>query len=781
MLFRLFKNDLLNGKVMNSVLMLFIMISSMLSCTSIALLYSTTNSLDYFLNTKGNVAPLNLMVNSVKSQDKKRIEQWIHTEQLNEHSEYVDFLTIPIENLKVEGKAVPDNTGPYLTKISEKYNHVFDEFGNEVQINKGEVSLPYFMKKGAGFKIGDTLEVNIENKKFSYRVSSFNKDPFLGSMMTGMKRILFQKDDLDEMKKITPVNNIGVLLFIQDNGNRNAIEHSWEQAELPTYVSMDYDTIYMANIGVQGGNSALLLTTGIILLLMSFITMRFAILFQIENNYHEIGIMKAIGLQNKQIRNLYLMKYMGITIIGCILGYFLSLPLTSFMNDTLSSDILQMPTLFGKILALVVIVLIIILTSLFAIYVMRRMKKQSAIESIRKGSTGERFHKLSKISLHKRNHMSVLSYLGMSDIMNHMKTYVAMIIVYILALLLLILPLKLQNIFHGDGFLRVLNFTIGDLYSQQFNNSMNVEERKVIQDKLQKDLRVYDKNVKVNQEIMTSVSIILPDYNDAGFVTKRADKGEKIKFNDGSKPVQKDEIAITSKLSNLYNKHTGDIIKLKIDGKISEFMITGVYDSMMNLGKNMLLSDGYEVKTTTMLQYVITLSVPESQKEDMIQEIKQDYKDYKLLDSEDSANNYSGGMMDQMVTLVILIITLVSLIIFFITLLFAKLQILRDQGSIAVLESIGYHKKHIRAWQLRRTIMISIISIGFGLCIQAVVMSPFIKLIFQILGMGNITLQTDFMKEYIIAPLLLISIIVIGQWISNLQIKNMQLKDLSED
>ncbi|HBQ73449.1 MAG TPA: ABC transporter permease, partial [Erysipelotrichaceae bacterium] len=81
------------------------------------------------------------------------------------------------------------------------------------------------------------------------------------------------------------------------------------------------------------GTSAMLLMSGIILLCTSFLIIRFTILFQIESNYAEIGIMKAIGFQHSQIKPLYLMKYMSITLIGVIIGFFASIPFAELLES----------------------------------------------------------------------------------------------------------------------------------------------------------------------------------------------------------------------------------------------------------------------------------------------------------------------------------------------------------------------------------------------------------------------------------------------------------------
>lgn len=59
MLLRLLKNDLLHGKLTNFMVMIFLAVSTMLSCASISLIYSSQNQISYFMDDMGKVADYN--------------------------------------------------------------------------------------------------------------------------------------------------------------------------------------------------------------------------------------------------------------------------------------------------------------------------------------------------------------------------------------------------------------------------------------------------------------------------------------------------------------------------------------------------------------------------------------------------------------------------------------------------------------------------------------------------------------------------------------------------
>ncbi len=60
-------------------------------------------------------------------------------------------------------------------------------------------------------------------------------------------------------------------------------------------------------------------------MLIAMLCIRFTIITSMEEDYREIGVMKAIGIHNKDIQKLYITKYIVISAGGCICGYILSL------------------------------------------------------------------------------------------------------------------------------------------------------------------------------------------------------------------------------------------------------------------------------------------------------------------------------------------------------------------------------------------------------------------------------------------------------------------------
>ena len=86
--------------------------------------------------------------------------------------------------------------------------------------------------------------------------------------------------------------------------------------------------------------AGVLLFVSVCLILIAFLILRFTIVFTINEEYHDIGVMKAIGIKSRKIRSLYVIKYLAIALVGALVGAILSAFLDPFLlKGLLSCDL----------------------------------------------------------------------------------------------------------------------------------------------------------------------------------------------------------------------------------------------------------------------------------------------------------------------------------------------------------------------------------------------------------------------------------------------------------
>lgn len=777
MLLRLLKNDLLHGKLTNFMIMIFLAVSTMLSCASISLIYSSQNQISYFMDDMGKVADYNFSMMNITKKDIQKITAFMKAKDIDEY-QIEHAITLPLSVMRFNGTNDLESSGCFATTLPKTYNFLFDENNNTPNIQPGEVGIPLSMKHQLNLQLHDTFQILRGTRTYTYKITSFVRDSVYGSDMMGQKRIILHPADYQIQYDITQDIDHAVVLSVNDGPNTKQLEYEMQKAGLPNAILVDKETTELSFMGVSLGTSAMLLMSGIILLCMSFLIIRFTILFQIESNYAEIGIMKAIGFQHSQIKPLYLMKYMGITLIGVIIGFFTSIPFAELLENMQASVVPVMPGNTGTYLSLIIVILIPALVYTVTTLVLRKLKKQSTMDAIRKGNEGETYKEHTHFTLAKTRLHRLHSFLAFNDLMTHRKHFLMMVIIYAFCMVLILVPLTLKDAFQKDTFLQILKISIGDLYSQQNggNSVKDLEEKRAM---VLRDLKEYDEDIRVDLETMTSASLSDAGLNTSVFLMKRAD-GNTIAFDYGKAPKLSNELALSTTLAKRYGKTVGDSISMEYEGKKNTYLISGIYSSMMNLGNNILAGDlEYEYAYTGYL--VIHLSQDELTNHQVAETIKKEYKGLKLIDSRQMTKSFSGDMPQQITMMSDLIISIILIIIFALTILFSKLHMLRAKKAIALMRSMGYAKRNIRRWLFVRCMIQALCGLLLGILLHTFCMNGLLEAYLESMGMGSVELRSAPLNMYVLYPLLFILAAMAAQWIVNRTIPAWNIKDLSEE
>lgn len=136
----------------------------------------------------------------------------------------------------------------------------------------------------------------------------------------------------------------------------------------------------------------IILILSVCLIIVSFVVLRFSIGFTIAEEYREIGVMKAIGIKNHKIRGLYIVKYLMMSVIGGIIGFFASIPFGNMLIMSVSENMV-LGNDAGFLINIISAVGTVIIILLFAYGCTSKVKKLTPIDAIRSGQTGERFGK----------------------------------------------------------------------------------------------------------------------------------------------------------------------------------------------------------------------------------------------------------------------------------------------------------------------------------------------------------------------------------------------------
>ncbi|MFD2413843.1 ABC transporter permease [Paenibacillus rhizoplanae] len=783
MFLTILKKDLRRKKVMNTVLLILIILASTLAASSSSLMYSTSSALDSFIETS-KVADLNVTLANTPRYN-TAVQDWVKQEKKLEAAYTERQISLSLEQITMpEGrKSFSGNISFVLATIPEQVNRVFGENNEPYKLQPGELGLPASLMLSSGIQPGEQLMIQFGGNKRTFTVNGYFKDAFMGADLLGLKRILLSTEDFREIEKQLPEDTLmNLWSFIAVPGvDSTEISASFANSDLPVNFEVDKALVTMTYM-TDRIISAMMFAISVFLIFIAFLTLRFTIVSTLQDEYKEIGVMKAIGFRNRAIKQLYLTKYTGLACLGGILGLGISLPLTTLMSRRTSQYMILPGGSTSIMISAVSTVVMIAFILLFCLLCMRKINKASAIDAIRQGQTGERFKASRSIHLHRSRFLPPPFFLALSDVMNRLKSYTSLILTLILSTAIILIPVNLTNTIVTPKFLEYFGTVGADFYTKSVIAEKTVEQ--IRQEKELLTQRLKDQGFEVT--LAANYAVLTKYISDNGQENRRIngqknDQNVSVEILEGTAPILGNEIAITTIMSEKYGKQVGDNITFEIDGVPGTFMISGLFQSISNEGYAVWIARDYELKMVSTYLFSGDLQTPEPEKAAMMKAIQQQFPEQGIKTSLEMLEEITGGFMGQLQSINALLTAIICLITFFITSLFVRLMIAKEVYGIAVMKSIGFTNAAIRLWQVLRILIIMAVSLVLGVIAANTLGGRLLGLIFRIFGLTSLEMNILPLQVYLWYPLLILAVVMLAVYTSCGQIKRVQIWNMNKE
>lgn len=780
MFLRILRNDFKRKKVMNIVLFIFICISSLLLSSSFSVLYQSINSIPLF-QEKSNTADYNFII-PYQSSAFQEIDAWVAEEEQVTAYDLLEAITLPKGHAFANGEDISNGNGTALMKQSMHVNYVFDEAGNRITLEKNEIAIPAFMNNTLSLQPGDAIELDLYGRKKQFIFKTFIKDGFLGNAMIGNSRMIINDEDFDELNIGLSDEQKTMMLMSNCKEGYNLID-AYINKGFPSYLALHKETISVAFLGASVSLSMMLMLASTIFIVIAAMTLRFAIVTTLNEEHREIGIMKAIGLEHQRIRNIYIARYLGHAIFGCGVGFLLGIPLTNLFNSMNEQLVVVETSTFEILLAFLVSIGVAVFIILIALLVLRKLHACSAMKAIRGGQGDERFKK-DRFPLYKQSRGSMVNLLSIHDVIQKFKPYLVLMMIIILSYMLMVIPSSLKEVLKGKQMMDILGFSVADVYSESNLTVMSVAEAEAKRLDVEQEMHAFDSTISVYAQYTDTMQI----KHDSEYISVLADKQAVYRSDDtyvrGVGPKLASEIAISEVISEKVDKHVGDHMTLIANGKQEDFIISGIFSAMYNTGNSIRLGEAYELEKVTFSQHAIYVNTPD--KEAVIEEILQSDSSYHYQDAEGVIATYTSGFTSYMDISIAMLMGMILIILMLITILFTRLQVLQQKSEIAIMKSIGIASHQIRSWQIRRIMIVVVVSLipaillfmNFNVAIFNA-MSAVMGI--QKLGFRINEMIVDVKIAYLLCPLMICAVVYFFARFSTRQITHIQINEMKED
>lgn len=787
MYLNILKKDLKRKKTMNIILLVFIMLATMFVASGLNNVFTVINGTDYYL-------------------DKAGIGDFVVITMGDDSTGYADDILdkadcikgYKIENCifgahdsvsRIDGSEVETKNTALFQSISDAKLNFFDSANELVtDVQPGEVLIAGKFIENNNLRVGDYIRIKLGDVQKELKIAGKVKDAFLGSDFMGNTRFLLNKTDYDMFlaDKMINAHYQGEVIYIETDditatisaiSNIPGIAFSGARSTLEMCYVMEMIVAFI------------ILILSVCLIIVSFVVLRFSIGFTITEEYREIGVMKAIGIKNHRIRGIYIVKYLIMSAVGGVIGFFASIPFGNMLIMSVSEKMV-LGNNAGLLINIISAVGTIIIILLFAYRCTGKVKKLTPIDAIRSGQTGERFGKKSFLRLGKTNSKPAV-YMAVNDVLSAPKRFMTIIISFFLCTLFVLMLVNTVATMKSPNLITTFG-TESDLYitdvdsAMKFMNTSDIESLAKELNNLSNKITAAGMPCEVSVDIQYKYKVIVSENE---FVISCAQSVnipvDKYNYLEGSAPQNRNEIAITPQVSEMMNVEIGDTVTIDFGIEKIDCIVTGYFQTMNNLGELIRLHDDAPTDmscVSVIRQYQVDFTDNPSKRE--VENRKERIK--KLLDITDvmNATEYCIdciSIVPTMEAVQFLLLAITIIVVILVTVLVERSFISDEKSQIALLKAIGFRNKTIISWNTLRFGIVALVAA----ILAAVASIPMTKLcitpIFGMMGATKIKFNIEPLQIFLMYPAIIFAVTIISAFLTSLYTRKIKFSDISNN
>ncbi|RDU23629.1 ABC transporter permease [Anaerosacchariphilus polymeriproducens] len=765
---QIIKKDLKRNKLINLALFLFMVFSAMLAALSVIVAVQTFTSISELYK---KAKPSHFM-----QMHKGEINREAINKFMSEHGDITYWQTCTMIDMYGECITVKGDQNTYnlsdcrldigLVMQNKERDILLNSKHNKAVIRQGEIGVPVLLKEMYKMELGDRIILNCNGITKEFVIKEFILDSMMNSTMCSSTRILLSEKDFNMLQgKVGEVEYL-IEAYLTNSKEANAFQTDYENAGLPQNgQAVTYSMIFLLSALTDIITVFVLFFVSILLILISFICVRFTILAAMEEDMNEIGVMKAIGLRFFDIRDLYLIKYRTLAIAGVIAGNIFALLISSIFTRHISITFGDKKiSIHAIVLSLIISCIVFYITNFYCKIVLKKIKKLSVVETLVRGNRLNKNAAGFKKIIYKSKKLPVNWLLGICEVFFQFRNWLIVFFSSIIVVLMILIPVNLMNTLKSPKFISYMGSSLEDIMIET-GNGKNIEDNyETIKQLLKRDEDIlnYQEYRRVCAKTVDAQKKLMNLHIDSG-----ENAGNELQFLSGKSPERENELAISYLNANEMGKETNDIIVLYLNGKEKEFVISGIYQDVT--------SGGYTAKSkyhfSGLNSEKYSFSVNFNEKTDVKKKADEwnEILGYgiKVEPMEEFINQTLGGVVNQLRTIIFVIIIISSCLTMFVTILFIKLRLAKDLSEIAVLRAIGFSKRDIKMQYMIKIGCISMIGILTGIVLTQVLGEKISNVALSSAGLGikKVELIINPVTEFIICPLFLIMLILLITWI----------------
>lgn len=777
MFWRILKKDLKRKKTMNIVLLLFVIMCSMFAAASVNNIIAVTGGIEHYFDM-ADVPDMTAMI-SAECDAEERIRELPSVKEVKtEHYLFV----LGSKNFKLNGERMDNFFNPAgLISDKEMAINYFDENNDKIQgVEKGWFYANSPFLQGIEMKAGDEVELTVGDTTLKMKYKGRFKGALFSSDNTSNPILILNSEDYDVMDKEEQAhsfyfNNLYIRTTSPDEIKNTVKDYSC--VSLST--RKESKAIYLYDMIA----AYILMAISIVLMITAFIVMRFTIDFTISEEFREIGVMKAVGVGNGSIRWLYIVKYLAVAAVGSAIGFAGSIPLQSMMMKTVSENMVlssENGIAMGAMSSAAVVVIIM----LFCYGCTRKVKKMSPIDAVRNGQTGERFGRKSIMHLGSSKLPST-GFMALNDICSAPKRFGIITVIFTLCMLMMMLMSNFAMTLKSEKILWLFGIPTSEAHIMEGEYFGEVLTDFTAYKKIIKDTeKLLEENGMPGRCTMTLNSSYEASYKDKktnlNFWMMKGETDDTLRVDEGYAPGKDNEIAMTVSALKELGAEIGDTITVETGDRKYDFIITGRYSGFTT--KSAMVNKDFDFGSSRAegvmgVQIHFDGSPDKETINKNVEKLRELISSEKVYNTSDMIKSMTG-MSDTLNSIKKMMMILTVIVTAMIVVLMERSFISKEKSELALMKAVGISNGSIIGQHSLRFVFVSILSALAALAVLMPLSNFMMNKVCLLIGdVSGIKCDMDPMDIFVICPIILIGVTVIGAWLTALYTKTIKASD----
>lgn len=736
---KLIWNDIGQNKLLSFVTLVFMTITAMLLALTVLLSVNLLGAIDDLMAKAQTPDFLQMHAGEI---DREEISQFAGKHDEIKEWQVCRFLNLENSSVSLGGKSLADSTQDNgLCVQGDQFDYLLDMENKRHEVAKGEVYVPAGYRALYDLSVGDFLQIG----SCELRIAGFIRDSQMNSMMASSKRFLVNEADYERIKEQGEEEYL-IEFLLREEADTGVFGTAYAEAGLPANgPTVTKPLIRMMNALSDGMMILVIFLVSIVVLLISLLCIRFVLALRMEKDMREVGMLKALGIGKKKIRQIYFSKYVLLAscgaLVGLVFAYLIQGPLVKQMQELYGVAKSGWQTGIFSVLA-------VMLTEGIILF------------SIRKG-------------LKRTEKLSVLEALFLEPREEKKKEYLQYLLIgFVTAacVFLMLVPENLYSTLSSPDFVTYMGIGNGEIRidvrqtEDIARTTMEVAENLINDERVEKFTVLQTKNYSSFLADGTKCNLMVEEGDHTVFP---------VSYVNGTAPEKENEIALSTLNAKELGVSVGDSLILQTGNGTTTYAVCGIYSDITNGGKTAKADIVNAQDDTTVMWSILYVSLKSpASRQEWLSEYRS--KGIKAVDIADYVAQTYGQTLQQIRLAKGVAAGAAVVIIFVVIMLFMRLIVEKKRYSISLQKALGFTSGSIRKSYMIKGLLPAAAGIVTGLLLCSVLGEGLCGMFLQTLGADGFRFVVEWEKILLLIPALALLTVVLAVRLGISEIKKVK-------